>query len=118
MFNDNPIALLLTCLFFSSFTAKANMTQADAAYDAQNYTAAIKEYTQSATVGVPRAMHTLGFIYYQGQGVAVDKAESEIWFLLAAQYKYENSKSIARSILAWLIMPILVSLRSDLSSMD
>ena len=54
------------------------------AYKAGNYEAAAREFTKSAHQGDDDAQMTLGFMYANGEGVALDDSEAAKWFAAAA----------------------------------
>jgi TPR repeat protein len=81
------ITLLLTALllFASSSNAAGALEDAAKAYEAKNYTQAIKLYKPLALKGNENAQFSLGIMYNEGKGVPQDYAEAVKWFKLAAE---------------------------------
>ena len=73
------IALCLHANAMAGFTEGAN------AYNARNYSQALKEVTPLAKAGHADAQHLLGLMYYMGRGVARDYQQAMTWHRKAAQ---------------------------------
>ena len=50
-----------------------------------DYSKALQEWQPLAEQGVAAAQYSLGFLYYEGQGVVQDYAEAARWYRLAAE---------------------------------
>lgn len=79
LFVAMTIALCLHASAMAGFTEGAN------AYNARNYSQALKEVTPLAKAGHADAQHLLGLMYYMGRGVARDYKQAMIWHRKAAQ---------------------------------
>ncbi|WP_158968599.1 tetratricopeptide repeat protein [Paraglaciecola sp. L3A3] len=89
-----PITLFI---FFSFYLAvahktKGNIVEADWLYEQGQFNQANNQYQLAAQIGNSRAMHTLGVMYYQGQGVEKDLVIATMWFNLAAHHGDTASK--------------------------
>lgn len=86
-------------LILLSNTANANILQADAAYENEQYAQALTQYQAAAKVGQARAMHTLGLMYYHGQGMeAPDYVKSTYWYKRAAEFDFFDAQEIYQSL--------------------
>ena len=65
--------------------ASAGFTEGATAYNAKNYSRALKEITPLAKAGDAEAQHLLGLMYYMGRGVSRDFAQALIWHRKAAE---------------------------------
>jgi len=65
--------------------AQAGFPEGASAYNARNYTLAMKEIAPLARAGNADAQHLLGLMYYMGRGVARDYKTAFGWHLKAAQ---------------------------------
>ena len=66
-------------------TVDAGFEDAIAAYKQGDVETAVRELTTAAEEGHGEAPYILGFIYTQGDGVAVDLPEAAKWFRLAGE---------------------------------
>ncbi len=73
----------VTCLILAS-NAVAGFTEGATAYNAKNYSRALKEITPLAKAGHADAQHLLGLMYYMGRGVARDYRQAMHWHRKAA----------------------------------
>ena len=64
--------------------ARADYPAAIAAYDGGDYVAAFSESMADAARGDGDAQYLVGFLYFRGEGVAVDLVRAYLWFSLAA----------------------------------
>ncbi|MEJ7805698.1 MAG: tetratricopeptide repeat protein [Telluria sp.] len=64
--------------------AVAGFTEGATAYNARNYSLALKEITPLARSGHADAQHLLGLMYYMGRGVARDYKQAMLWHRKAA----------------------------------
>lgn len=64
--------------------AVAGFTEGATAYNAKNYSRALKEITPLAKAGHADAQHLLGLMYYMGRGVARDYRQAMHWHRKAA----------------------------------
>jgi uncharacterized protein len=65
--------------------ACAGFTEGANAYNAKNYSRALKEITPLAKAGNAEAQHLLGLMYYMGRGVSRDFAQALVWHRKAAE---------------------------------
>ncbi|MES2318026.1 MAG: tetratricopeptide repeat protein [Pseudomonadota bacterium] len=65
--------------------ATAGFTEGANAYNAKNYSLALKEVTPLARAGHRDAQHLLGLMYYMGRGVARDYKQAMTWHRKAAE---------------------------------
>ncbi len=65
--------------------AYAGFTEGANAYNAKNYSRALKEITPLAKAGHADAQHLLGLMYYMGRGVTRDYAQAFGWHQKAAE---------------------------------
>jgi len=65
--------------------ATAGFTEGANAYNARNYSLALKEVTPLAKAGHADAQHLLGLMYYMGRGVARDYKQALVWHRKAAE---------------------------------
>ena len=73
--------------------ARAGMEEALAAYEAEDYATALREYLAVAEQGVAEAQYSLGIIFYEGLGVEHDTAEAVRWTRLAAEQDYAPAQN-------------------------
>ena len=66
-------------------SASAGFTEGANAYNAHNYSRALREVTPLAKAGHADAQHLLGLMYYMGRGVARDYKQALIWHRKAAE---------------------------------
>ena len=79
------VAILLALALGLHGTAQAGFPEGASAYNARNYTQALKEVAPLARAGHAEAQHLLGLMYYMGRGVARDYKQAFGWHLKAAQ---------------------------------
>ena len=65
--------------------AAAGFTEGATAYNAKNYSRALKEITPLAKAGHADAQHLLGLMYYMGRGLARDYKLALFWHRKAAE---------------------------------
>ena len=65
--------------------ARASFEQAEAAYDRNDYAAALGEWRPLAEQGFASAQYNLGLMYATGQGVPQDAAKAVNWYGKAAR---------------------------------
>ena len=65
--------------------ATAGFLEGAHAYNAKNYSRALKEVTPLARAGHADAQHLLGLMYYMGRGVARDYQQAMTWHRKAAE---------------------------------
>jgi uncharacterized protein len=65
-------------------SAHAGFTEGANAYNARNYTLALKEISPLAKAGNADAQHLLGLMYYMGRGVPQDYRQAFAWHQKAA----------------------------------
>lgn len=66
-------------------TAQAGFLEGANAYNARNYTLAMREIAPLARAGNPDAQHLLGLMYYMGRGVTRDYKQAFTWHMKAAE---------------------------------
>ena len=76
--------LAMTIAFSLCANASAGFTEGANAYNAKNYSLALKEITPLARSGHADAQHLLGLMYYMGRGVARDYKVALSWHRKAA----------------------------------
>jgi TPR repeat protein len=74
------------------------LDDATAAYEQEDYSAALTLWRPLAEQGDPRAQATLGFLYANGLGVPLDYAEAARWYQRAA----EQGDALAQGSLGFL----------------
>jgi TPR repeat protein len=79
--------VLLAMLIGMAVTANASagFTEGATAYNAKNYSLALREITPLAKAGHADAQHLLGLMYYMGRGVARDYKQAMLWHRKAAE---------------------------------
>jgi TPR repeat protein len=78
------LILAMTIALCCAANASAGFAEGANAYNAQNYSRALKEVTPLAKAGHADAQHLLGLMYYMGRGVARDYKQALIWHRKAA----------------------------------
>ncbi|MES2018054.1 MAG: tetratricopeptide repeat protein [Pseudomonadota bacterium] len=76
--------IAMTIAFSLAANATAGFTEGANAYNARNYSLALKEVTPLAKAGHADAQHLLGLMYYMGRGVARDYKLALGWHRKAA----------------------------------
>lgn len=79
------ILIAMTIAVSLAANATAGFTEGANAYNAKNYSLALKEVTPLAKAGHADAQHLLGLMYYMGRGVARDYKQALIWHRKAAE---------------------------------
>jgi TPR repeat protein len=79
------ILLAIICALSLQAPAMAGFAEGASAYNARNYSLALKEITPLAKAGNADAEHLLGLMYYMGRGVARDYKQAFSWHYKAAQ---------------------------------
>ncbi len=87
MTNTCSVRLFFAALIALSLTANAvaGFAEGATAYNAKNYSLALKEITPLAKNGHADAQHLLGLMYYMGRGVARDYKQAMVWHRKAAE---------------------------------
>lgn len=78
------VAMTIAASFVAG-NASAGFAEGATAYNAQNYSRALKEVTPLAKAGHADAQHLLGLMYYMGRGVARDYKQALLWHRKAAE---------------------------------
>jgi TPR repeat protein len=94
------LSLLSVALFGSAMSQAIDVIKADSQYATQDYSNAMQGYLEASQVGNPYAMYQLGTMYHKGQGVAPDPLNALIYYAMAAEYDFQNSKSIVETMLS------------------
>jgi uncharacterized protein len=84
------LAVLLTTLFTAS--AHAGFDEGMAAYQKNNFSLALKEFTPLAEQGLAEAQFSLGVMYREGQGVPQNNAQAVGWYQKAAERGYAKAQ--------------------------
>ena len=92
------VVLILTAgtipaLLSANTTAAGRLEECAAAYDRQDYAAALQLCRPLAEQGDARAQTSLGGMYYNGQGVQRDYAEAAKWARRAAEQGYAPAQA-------------------------
>jgi len=77
--------LLFACLALLVQPAKAGFDEATAAFAASDYPKVLAELTPLAKQGDPRSQYSMGLLYENGFGVAIDPTVAATWYLKAAE---------------------------------
>lgn len=77
--------IAMTIALCVSASAHAGFKEGATAYNARNYSAALKEIVPLAKSGHADAQHLLGLMYYMGRGVALDYKTALAWHRKAAE---------------------------------
>ena len=78
------ILIAMTIAVSLAANATAGFTEGANAYNAKNYSLALKEITPLAKAGHADSQHLLGLMYYMGRGVARDYKLAMLWHKKAA----------------------------------
>ena len=92
----------------STYTVEEQYEMGQSYYDKGNYQEAIKWYTKAAENGYPDAQSELGFMFLNGEGVAVNKTEAVKWLSKAGEkgdalaqhalgYMYKHGDGVIKS---------------------
>ena len=84
--------LLAFLMMLSSPVTAQDFDKGYAAYKAEDYATAVKEWTPLAEQGYDEAQYNLGFMYSNGQGVIQDHKEAVKWYKLAAEQGYATAQ--------------------------
>ena len=84
--------LLAFLMMLSSPVTAQDFDKGYAAYKAEDYATAFKEWTPLAEQGYDEAQYNLGFMYSNGQGVIQDHKEAVKWYKLAAEQGYATAQ--------------------------
>ena len=91
------LSLSIASVSISAFAS--DVLTADRYYGEGQYELAREAYLEASKIGNPRAYYQLATMYYKGVGVEKDVISGLIYFALAAEYDFFNSKSILDSTL-------------------
>lgn len=69
-----------------------------AAYDAGDIHAAFHYYMKAAEAGDAFAQYSIGFFYYDGQGVRQNRAEAKMWLEKAAKQGHKHAKALLKNL--------------------
>jgi len=84
-FTASVCMLLFACLALLVQPAKAGFDEATAAFAASDYPKVLAELTPLAKQGDPRSQYSMGLLYENGFGVAIDPTVAATWYLKAAE---------------------------------
>ena len=54
--------------------------------------------TLASEQGSPQAQHNMAYLYYNGQGVNIDKVYAHMWASIASSQGFENSKGLLETL--------------------
>ena len=54
--------------------------------------------TLASEQGSPQAQHNMAYLYYNGQGVKIDKVYAHMWASIASSHGFENSKGLLETL--------------------
>jgi len=54
--------------------------------------------TLASEQGSPQAQHNMAYLYYNGQGVKIDKVYAHMWASIASSNGFENSKGLLETL--------------------
>lgn len=74
--------------------------EARAAFVAQDYPRTLAIAESQAFAGVPWAQYTLGYMYYYGRGVTLDRTRARDWIERAANQNYPQAKEALKRVRA------------------
>ena len=74
--------------------AAAGFAEGASAYNARNYSRALKEITPLARAGHAASQHLLGLMYYMGRGVARDYRQAMQWHRKAADQGHADAQYV------------------------
>lgn len=86
--------LLVISLFFPFSGFSADIFKADRLFTSGEYPQAKQEYLLAANIGNPHAYYQLAMMYSKGLGVTKDPLNALIYFSLASEYNFHNSKEL------------------------
>jgi hypothetical protein len=86
-------AIVTMALMLCGPSARAQLTEARAAFDKEDYAAAYRLYSPPAKQGVAEAQHRVGVMHKFGWGVERDHAVAAKWFLAAAEQGLADAQS-------------------------
>ena len=92
------LTAFMCCVLGVSNVSAASIDDAHAAYKRSDYAQAITLYSSLAEQGNVDAQHSLGVMYYNGQGVPHDAKESFKWYMLAAEQGNVKSQAAISSM--------------------
>ena len=72
-------------MFLTSSTTWADYKEGWKAYDREDYTTALQEWTAAAKQGDPKAQNNLGLLYDNGTGVKQDHQKATFWYRKSAK---------------------------------
>jgi TPR repeat protein len=78
------LIVAITCVLGLQASAMAGFPEGANAYNAKNYSLALKEVVPLAKAGNAEAQHLLGLMYYMGRGVPIDYPLAMQWHRKAA----------------------------------
>jgi uncharacterized protein len=78
--------------------ACAGFSEGATAYNAKNYSRALKEITPLARAGHADAQHLLGLMYYMGRGVTRDYKQALMWHRKAAEQGKADAEYVVGSM--------------------
>src|SRR3569623_2755854 len=94
------VAGLMTACASVPVTKSADDLRAEAriAFLAQDYHRTLSIVEAQAISGAPWAQYTLGYMYYYGRGIVLDRARAREWIQQAADQGYAPAKAALRRL--------------------
>lgn len=86
------VAMIIACAVAAN--ASAGFKEGATAYNAKNYSLALKEIVPLAKAGNADAQHLLGLMYYMGRGVAIDYRAALTWHRKAAEQDQADAQYV------------------------
>jgi uncharacterized protein len=83
--------LIASSLLLLSDSTHGSFDTALANYESGNYKEAFMEFEALAANGDATAQYSLGRMYYEGKGTAVDKVQAYMWISLASNLGYQKA---------------------------
>lgn len=83
---------------FAAGLARADWLEAMRAYEQQNYAEAQQLFSELIPLGNENAAFNLGAMYFNGEGVTVDKTVAQAYFILAAELGRQDAAEIAAQL--------------------
>ncbi|MCU4677053.1 hypothetical protein N7931_15575 [Catenovulum sp. 2E275] len=96
---SKSVSLLLAGYLFSHTSFAADITQADQYFQQKQYDLAKVDYLTLAETGSAHAFYQLGVLYLNGLGVEKSQLKALLWFDLAAEQSFLDSKQIVADLL-------------------
>ncbi|WP_070795873.1 SEL1-like repeat protein [Thalassotalea crassostreae] len=100
--NRTLTSAIALSFLISAVSYAGDVVLADKYYVEQQYDLALNEYLSVAEEVNAKAYYQLGTMYYKGLGTKADEFKALVWFSMAAEHNYDNSKDLVSKLLAGL----------------